>query len=373
MVPWRYAATSMIAARSGPQSSAFLVVQRSGKNRHLPDTVVFPGGVVEHRADFDTSWLPILKSSGLSLSPLFPASSGSSANRPATFIEYSRNCAQIAPNNKNNSNSQSSHVLPAELGFRLAAIRETFEETGLLLCRAVAGTAQTLTAGTTVNTGTIICDTGSAEVAEWRSHVQNDASCLKLLCKQLKLVPDVWALREWSCWLTPVLRRQRRHDTAFFVVCLDRQCSDILLHADQTETAHIEWASSGQLLERHGAGKLSLMPPQIYELGRLSSLAQWCHLDEFSRNRSQLGCRREFPVIYRTASGAIVGLLQGDDQYPETPDFLGELAEDEELPLLPDRSVTNLHRSINMKEFHCNITPNHGHLPPAVKSPTSRL
>lgn len=64
----------------------------------------------------------------------------------------------------------------------------------------------------------------AAELGEWRRRVQEDPACFLQLCQRLGRVPDIWALQEWSNWLTPVGRAGRggrRYDTAFYLCCLE--------------------------------------------------------------------------------------------------------------------------------------------------------
>lgn len=59
-----------------------------------------------------------------------------------------------------------------------------------------------------------------SKLSDWQLRVRNNASAFLELCDHLQLVPNVWALYEWSDWLTPVSVGHRRFDTIFYVACL---------------------------------------------------------------------------------------------------------------------------------------------------------
>merc|ERR1712241_1166675 len=66
-----------------------------------------------------------------------------------------------------------------DIAFRLNAVRETFEESGVLIAKR--GDQQQL---------------DPAELSNWRSKVRQDPSQFIQRCQQLKLCPDVWSLYE---------------------------------------------------------------------------------------------------------------------------------------------------------------------------------
>ena len=51
--------------------------------------------------------------------------------------------------------------------------------------------------------------------------------------RKFKCVPDVWALSEWSNWLTPA-HLPRRYDTMFYIAFLDEE--PLALHDDKEMT-----------------------------------------------------------------------------------------------------------------------------------------
>ncbi|XP_043241266.1 nucleoside diphosphate-linked moiety X motif 19-like [Amphibalanus amphitrite] len=327
---WRRAATLVLSGRGAGDELALLMVRRSGKSRHLPDVEVFPGGIVDD-SDFSAAWRPLL--TALPLEPLLL-----SAPRPATFVER----------------PPVGDELPAEIGFRLAALRETFEETGVLLTRPAAGGRP--------------APLPVAEAERWRPLVQRRPAELLRLARELAVAPDVWSLHEWSAWLTPVAVPGHRHDAAFFVASVpDRPpCCE-----DQTETEHVEWRRPAAVLADHAAGTTTLMPPQLYELSRLQRFGSWSALERFSRRRASLGIQRMLPVVALLSDGHRLGLLPGDELYPaEGEPAADPLAEPAplRLPMTLAQAETpggRWHRTVMGRSSHCTVQLPYGHVGPA--------
>ena len=65
-------------------------------------------------------------------------------------------------------------------------------------------------------------------LSKWRSLIQKDDSNFLLMCQEMNILPDIWALHEWGCWLTPIRKKviepplkPKRFDTIFYICCLD--------------------------------------------------------------------------------------------------------------------------------------------------------
>ncbi|XP_014797617.1 PREDICTED: nucleoside diphosphate-linked moiety X motif 19, mitochondrial [Calidris pugnax] len=204
-----------------------------------------------------------------------------------------------------------------------------------------------------------------------RRRVRQDPSCFLQLCRRLGCAPDIWALQEWSNWLTPVGRAGgRRYDTAFYLCCLQQRPP----HAsqDDQEVTALLWSSPPEAIERFKSQELWFAPPQFYELCRLCNFSSLRELHQFSSDRALEGCERWMPVML-TASDGYIQLLPGDELYPEDPDYTGE----KKVIMSTDKKVEDLmkegsvfHRivikNINNLAVYVNIQAKYKHKNPVM-------
>ena len=132
-----------------------------------------------------------------------------------------------------------------------AAVRETFEESGVLLAGPDAGTVL-----------------AAAEDEGWeedrRQLLAGSLSLAQLLHRRgLVLRSDL--LRPWARWITPVTE-ERRYDTRFFAAALPagQIARDVSGEADETA-----WLEPGAALEAAGRREIALFPPTAVTLGEL--------------------------------------------------------------------------------------------------------
>ena len=145
---------------------------------------------------------------------------------------------------------------PAEGAGRLlaAVVRETFEETGVLLARDAA-------------TGAPVDPARVAGLPEdLQDRVERHEADFGAVLAELGLRPDVGALVPWSRWITP-LGLARRYDTFFFAVRLPEGQSPARM---SSEAASHGWATPAQLLARFRAGSVNLMAPTWWQLRTLA-------------------------------------------------------------------------------------------------------
>lgn len=141
---------------------------------------------------------------------------------------------------------------------RIAAAREVFEESGLLL--ATRG-------------GKELDAAGSAAFDSQRAGVEADPSTFISLVRDAGLRLTLDRLVPFAHWITPSFE-PRRFDTHFFLV---RAPGDQVVRHDGREAVDHEWVSPQSLLERRLSGEAKLMFPtrlNLQVLGRSASAAQ---------------------------------------------------------------------------------------------------
>ncbi|XP_035693754.1 nucleoside diphosphate-linked moiety X motif 19-like [Branchiostoma floridae] len=336
-----------------------LMLQRSGKSGFMPNAKVFPGGVVD-ASDFSEEWMDVFKAAGLT-----------------DFKELTQ--VEVHADRSPMFTAHRDSPVPNEVGYRICAIRETFEESGVLLVRPWASgpTGRALPAPERAPAGLPLpaaerapaeCPVSAAELARWRKRVDGDAREFIKLCKEHRCVPDVWSLYEWSNWLTPVVPdrpKRRRYDTAFFICCLDHIPPAA---RDDREIVRAQWLTPAEVLHDFRQEKHIVPPPQVYELSRLCQVPSLAGLHHFSRERGGQGCERWLPIVLPCEDGQVT-VLPGDDLYPTHP----EVYQGSPLPSTVAQlrqSAKNIHRRESLQRsgfptanYRCNIPPRFGHLP----------
>ncbi len=134
-----------------------------------------------------------------------------------------------------------------------AAVRETFEESGVLL----AGPS----------TGEVVADTTDATWETDRQGLIERSLSLAGLLERRGLVLRADLLRPWAHWITPEVE-PRRYDTRFFLaaVPVGQRPRDVGGEADA-----VEWLRPQQALDRAAAGEVALLPPTAFTLAELSA------------------------------------------------------------------------------------------------------
>jgi 8-oxo-dGTP pyrophosphatase MutT (NUDIX family) len=137
-----------------------------------------------------------------------------------------------------------------------AAVRETFEESGVLL----AGTSET----------TVVADTTADDWEADRVALESRELSLTDFLNRRGLVLRTDLLGVWDAWLTPVFE-PKRYRTWFFVAALP---SGQVTRDVSSESSSVEWIPARVAAEQADAGDLALMPPTYLtsmEVGEHSS------------------------------------------------------------------------------------------------------
>ena len=133
-----------------------------------------------------------------------------------------------------------------------AAVRETFEEAGVLL------------AGPADGSGVVPDVSGEDWEAQRQALLAHELSLAELLSgRGLALRADL--LRPFAHWITPPEER-RRYDTKFFAALLPvgQEARDVSGEADEAV-----WTTPSTALTEHAGGARPMLPPTIHTLGQL--------------------------------------------------------------------------------------------------------
>ena len=209
------------AAQAAPEFTDYkvLMLERSSKSAFMPNAFVFPGGKI-HRSDFSGGWCDV-----------FCSVFGLKYTR-----EYSLQNLDLPVQNSLPMFEQRLIAGPdvsSDIAFRICAIRETFEESGVLLVtdKEKLQLEENLEGEVLVNKLGILESClhvqdkfGESTLGEWRQKVMTNPDSFVEMCADLNVVPNVWILNDWSCWLTPThmpkMLGNHRFDTAFYLACL---------------------------------------------------------------------------------------------------------------------------------------------------------
>ncbi len=136
-----------------------------------------------------------------------------------------------------------------------AAVRETFEESGVLLAGPSARE--------------IVEDTTGADWEADRTSLESgEASLTEVLARRgLVLRSDLLAL--WGSWVTPVFE-PRRYDTQFFVARLP---AGQVTRDVSTESESVLWLSLAEAIARVDAEEIAMMPPTYVTCTELAGFA----------------------------------------------------------------------------------------------------
>ena len=201
---WKKAATLIIAAKNSfpnakvvPCDYKILFLKRSKSAQVMPGAHVFPGGMIEE-ADASQEWIQLYTDCGYQ-------------NKHFAIFNQEQNLASLSK----------------EISLRISAIRETFEESSVLLCKPKMLEPRISKWGTFL---------AGEEIPNWQERVHQNAGQFIEMCRELQCCPDIWSLQKWSSWLTPTNRAQR-FEAIFFIVTLDSMPPT---HPDNKEITQLE-------------------------------------------------------------------------------------------------------------------------------------
>lgn len=196
---------TVVLLRDGASGLEVFLMKRSGLSDAFGEAYVFPGGKLDE-ADSDTSALAALDQA------------------PATLAQRLGEPALAAP---------------VAAGLFAAALRELFEEAGVLLSSGTSRPA-------------------SNSTEHWQAWLATAAGEL-----------GASSIHPWSRWITPRMAAmsKKRFDTRFFLA-VTPQDQDAC--HDNFETTASVWLAPKEALLRMERGEISMAPPQIMSLAHLA-------------------------------------------------------------------------------------------------------
>ncbi|WP_131766400.1 NUDIX hydrolase [Candidatus Protofrankia californiensis] len=181
-----------------------------------------------------------------------------------------------------------------------AAVRETFEESGVLL----AGP----------DTDTVADVTDPSWESDRLALEGRQLSMASLLARRgLGLRVDL--LRPWARWVTPEIE-PRRYDTRFFVASMPAEQRTRPIPG---ESDRMLWMPPGAALAEHLAGRLAMMPPTVHTLMELAEHDTVAAVLAAARIRDTRPVRPR--ILVRDGEARL--LLPHDDGYDSTPGLPG--------------------------------------------------
>lgn len=156
------------------------------------------------------------------------------------------------------------------LGLYFAALRETFEESGVLLAYDQAGRLVDLGRGE-----------AAGRYAGYRLQLHQQSLSLKELAEREGLTFALDLLTPYSHWITPEIE-SKRFTTRFF---LARQPPEQIPFHDTIEMTKSLWITPSEALGRQREGSILLMPPTLKTLEELSAFESLEELFRAARSR----------------------------------------------------------------------------------------
>ncbi|HWC36147.1 MAG TPA: NUDIX hydrolase [Mycobacteriales bacterium] len=177
-----------------------------------------------------------------------------------------------------------------------AAVRETFEESGVLL----AGP----------DGSTVVEDTSGDDWEADRLALIDRSLSLAELMRRRDLVVRADLLRAWTHWLTPEIE-SRRFDTRFFVAALP--AGQRTRHVGG-EADRVAWMRPHDALAGNERGEMMLMPPTLASLRDLTAYAS---VDEALAAAAERNVTRILPKLIFDENDQLKFLLPHEPGYPQ--------------------------------------------------------
>lgn len=177
---------------------------------------------------------------------------------------------------------------PPAIAYYLAALREAFEETGILVAHTADGSAPQTAAEST-------------DVDVLRDELMDDRVSFAEVLDRLGCRIDGASIEYLAHWITP-RPEPRRYDTRFFAAKVRAGAMPIV---DPREMTDAVWITPGGALERHEQGDLPMVFPTIMTLEQLSAHTS---TSDALTELSQRAVRTIMPTLVVTPTGVAMDL-----------------------------------------------------------------
>ncbi|MFV2007461.1 MAG: NUDIX hydrolase [Longimicrobiales bacterium] len=243
-------AATIVLTRPGPGGLEVLLLKRSRSAGFVPGAYVFPGGLVDRE---DASEDLLARVDGLS-----PADAS----------------ARLALD---------AGADPPAVAYYLAAIREAFEETGILVAHRDDGSHAP-------NAAT------DAAALQCRDDLLADGSIFAEVLDRIGCRLDGKAVEYIAHWITPTVE-PRRYDTRFFLAAVPEGTQPELHAAEISDSV---WTTPRAALDGNGDGSFPMIFPTIKTLEDLSAFSHPSEAIEAYRSHS---IRTILPTLVRIQGG----------------------------------------------------------------------
>jgi 8-oxo-dGTP pyrophosphatase MutT (NUDIX family) len=186
--------------------------------------------------------------------------------------------------------------------FHAAAIRELFEEAGILLARRPGG-----------DTIQFKQDGDAARFRGYRTALADGSTTLCDVLRAEGLEPDFRTLHLFAHWITPEIEI-KRFDTRFFATVVPPEQEAV---HDERETTHGEWMDPADAVERCRREEIALPPPTWTTLRRIAMFSTVDEALGWARGRTVVSIQ---PGFIRNDQVTML-TLPGDPTYPPIEGF----------------------------------------------------
>lgn len=261
-------AATVTLVRDATGGVEVLMMQRNFDSGFMPGIYLFPGGALD--AEDDT---------------------------PSTYA--------LSANLTDDEASRALGIPRGGLAYWAAAIRESFEEAGVLIAYDTAGRLITLNRGDRTE-----------RFRTYRNELNAGTRSMSDILRSERLALAADRLVYFSHWITPVTA-PRRYDTRFFVAVAPPGQEP--LH-DNTETISHVWVRPAQALDRHRRNDFKMRNPTV------RTLEEFAAYDTVDALIQAMRAKRDIPAILARIGKRGERLMPGEAGYADasTPDGQGE-------------------------------------------------